>query len=139
MTLSTLEGFEQGMLGLAIVCLGGFAIIQVIVLLFDPKPVVPPAIFTGLGAILSVAGIALAAWATLTGCSPSNPGCNQYFPLANTNTLSLISGKFLCLQANSVDFLMISLGLLGVGAAMIFYSILAIREQRDSDRRDLGT
>jgi hypothetical protein len=139
MTLSTLEGFEQGMLGLAVVSLGGFVVIQVIVLLFDPKPVLPPSLFTGLGAILTVAGLALAAWATLTGCSPLQTSCNQYFPVAGTNTLPLLSGKFLWFQAGSIDFLMISLGLLGVGAAMIFYSILAMREQRDPDRRDLGT
>ncbi|HLI70992.1 MAG TPA: hypothetical protein VKV19_14635, partial [Ktedonobacteraceae bacterium] len=40
MTASSLVSLEQGLLALAYVCLGGFLIIQAIVMLFDPKPVV---------------------------------------------------------------------------------------------------
>ena len=57
-TAASLQGLEIGALGLGLVCLGGFVIVQVIVLLFDPKPVVPPIIFTGLGTILSLGGVA---------------------------------------------------------------------------------
>ncbi len=131
MTASTLEGFEQGSLALGVTCLAGFAIIQVIMLLFDPKPVIPPVILTGLGAILSLAGAALALWVSLTG--------NQYFPKASTAFAPLLSGKFLWFQANAVDFVMIGLAILWVGLAMIFYSILAMGEMRNPDRRDLGT
>lgn len=139
MTASTLEGFEQGVLALAAVCLGGFAIIQVIMLLFDPKPVVPPIIFTVLGVILALGGTALMLWAGLTGCSPSQIVCNQYFPTSSTNIVPLLGGKFFWFQPNAIDFIMIGATLLGVGMAWIFYSVLAMREQRNPDRRDLGT
>ncbi len=139
MTASSLEGMERGALGLAVVCLGSFAIIQVIVLLFDPKPVVPPIIFTVLGALLALGGLALTLWATVTGCSSTQPTCNQYFP-SNTSTWNpILNGKVLWLQPNAIDFVMIGLALLGIGVAWIFYSQLAIREQRNPDRRDLGT
>ncbi len=139
MTSASLQGLEIGTLGLGLVCLGGFAIIQVIVLLFDPKPLVPPIIFTGLGTILSLGGVALLLWSTLTGCSPTQQSCNQYFPTATATWNPVLGGKVLWFQPQAVDFVMIAIVLFAVGAAMIFYSQLAIREQRDPDRRDLGT
>jgi hypothetical protein len=139
MTASTLQGMEQGTLGLALVCLGGFAVIQCIVLLFDPKPVIPPAIFTFLGVILTLGGLAICIWATATGCTPQNQACNQYFPLATSSWNPLIGGKVLWFEAGAVDFLAVGLVVLGVGLAWVFYSILAIQEQRNPDRRDLGT
>jgi len=139
-TASTLEGAEQGSLALAVVCFSGFAIIQVIVLLFDPKPLIPPTLLTGLGAILALAGLALDIWASVTGCTADVlTTCNQYFPQATTNLNPILGGKFLWLRPGAIDFVMLGFALLGVGFAMIFYSVLAIREQRDSDRRDLGT
>jgi hypothetical protein len=129
-TASSLEEFEHGSLSLGLICMASFAIIQVIMLLFDPKPVVPPVIMVGLGAILSVAGIALSVWAPLTG--------NQYFPKSDTSIASLLGGKFLWLQPNAIDFLMVGLIVLLVGLAMVFYGVLAIGEQRNPDRRDLG-
>ncbi len=144
-TAASLQGMEIGALGLGLVCLGGFVIVQVIVLLFDPKPVVPPIIFTALGTIVSLGGVALLLWSTLTGCSSTQQNCNQYFPIpAPPNTLPktwypLLGGQVLWFQANAVDFVMIAIVLFAVGAAMIFYSQLAIREQRNPDRRDLGT
>src|SRR5947209_11981968 len=56
MTAATLEQFEQLCLSLGFVCLASFAILQVIVLLIDPKPLVRPVVFTVLGVILAVAG-----------------------------------------------------------------------------------
>ncbi|HTK11988.1 MAG TPA: hypothetical protein VL485_32750 [Ktedonobacteraceae bacterium] len=138
-TASTLEGAEQGILALAVVCLAGFVIIQVIVLLFDPKPVVPPGLLIGIGAILTLAGLVLFLWASLTGCTPAVQTCNQFFPQATTSWNPILGGNFLWLRAGAIDFVMLSFGLIGVGAAMVFYSVLAIREQRNPDRRDLGT
>jgi len=129
-TASSLEEFERGSISLGLVCMASFAIIQVIMLLFDPKPVVPPTIMAGLGVIISLVGIALAIWAPLTG--------NQFFPKADTNVASLLGGKFLWLQPGAIDFLMVGLIVLLVGLAMIFYGVLAIGEQRNPDRRDLG-
>jgi len=142
MTAASLQGMEIGSLGLGFVCLAGFVIIQVIVLLFDPKPVVPPIIFTVLGTVLSLAGVALLLWSTLTGCSSTQPNCNQYFPSPAVNAPTwnpLLGGKVLWFQPNAVDFVMIAIVLFAVGLAMIFYSQLALREQRNPDRRDLGT
>lgn len=140
MTAATLEGFEQGTLALAATCLGGFIVIQVIVLLFDPKPVLPPVIFTGLGGLLSLGGLALLLWASLTGCDAKNqPACNQYFPHENTNIASLVNGKFLWFQTNSIDLIMVGAVIFGIGLAMVFYGTLAQRELRNPDRRDMGT
>lgn len=139
MTAATLEGMERGALGLGVTCLGLFIVIQVIVLLFDPKPVVPPALFSGLGAVLTLGGLALMGWATLTGCTPTNHNCNQYFPLDSTNIAPLIGGKFLWFQPNAIDFVMLGTAILGIGLAMLFYSRLAVLEQRNPDRRDAGT
>jgi len=144
MTSATLEQFEQLCLSLAFVCLGGFTIVQVIVLLFDPKPLLPPVIFTVLGGILGVAGLALSLWATTTGCVPDQDltkvTCNQYFPVDKTvHWYPLLGGNVLWFQPHAVDFVMIGLTVLGVGLAMIFYSVLALREMRNPDRRDLGT
>ncbi|MBA2391571.1 MAG: hypothetical protein H0V70_02355, partial [Ktedonobacteraceae bacterium] len=129
-TASSLQEFEHGSLSLGLICIASFAIIQVIVLLFDPKPVVPPILVVGLGAVLSVVGIALSVWAPLTG--------NQYFPKTNTSIAPLLGGKFLWFQPAAVDFLMVGLIVLLVGLAMVFYGVLALGEQRNSDRRDLG-
>ncbi len=138
-TASSLEGLEQGSFGLAVACLAGFIVVQVIMLLFDPKPVILPAILTVLGIPLSLIGLALSIWAPATGCTPAQSTCNQFFPTSSTNWSPLLSGKFLWFQPNALDFVALGLGILGVGLAMIFYSQLAIREQRNPDRRDLGT
>ncbi len=131
MTSSSLVGFEQGMLGLGAVCIGFFLVVQVIVLLFDPKPIVPPIIFAGLGFIVFVAGLALLLWAVFTN--------NQYFPAGNFTGASVLGGRFLWFPDDSIDFVLIGATILGVGAAWMFYGSLAIREQRNPDRRDLGT
>lgn len=143
MTAATLEQFEQLCLSLGFVCLGSFAIVQVIMLLFDPKPLVRPVIFTVLGVILAAAGFALSLWVTTTGCVPSKDltqvTCNQYFPSSTTYWNPVLGGNVLWFQPHAVDFVMIGLTILGVGLAMVFYSVLALREIRNSDRRDLGT
>ncbi len=139
MTEANLAEFQRACAALAVVGIGGFIIVQVIVLLFDPKPLVPPAIFTGLGAILFVAGLALSIVVTVTGCSIASPTCNQFFPSAKLHLLSVLGGRFLWFQANAVDLGMVGIGILTVGLALVFYSILALREQRNPDRRDLGT
>ena len=123
-------GLEQICLALGAICLASFIIIQVIVLLFDPKPVVPPIIFSGLGAILTVGGLALTIWAGYG---------NQYFPTASTSFLPVLGGKLLWFPPASIDFVMLGVVILLVGVAMIFYSVLALREQSNPDRSDLGT
>src|SRR5436853_7253073 len=104
MTASTLSNFEQLCLGTGVVCLASFVIVQVIMLLFDPKPLVPPSIFVGLGVILALGGLALTIWATTNGCEPATKGnyaavtCSQYFPSASTSILPLLGGHFLWFQ-----------------------------------------
>ena len=138
-TAASLVGAEQGSLAMGLTCLAGFAVIQVIVLLFDPKPLVPPVIIAGLGAILSVAGLAIMLLAVLTGCSPQQTVCNQYFPTSNMHILSVLGGNFLWFQPQAFDLVMIGAIILGVGGAMVLYAILALGELRNPDRRDLGT
>lgn len=130
-TSATLSGFEQGSFTLGITCLAGFAIVQVIMLLFDPKPVVPPGLITVLGVILSIGGFALSVWAYWTD--------NQAFPTASTVWNPVLGGQVLWFERGALDFQGLGLAILGVGLAMVFYSILAFGEQRNPDRRDLGT
>src|SRR5436305_15051533 len=59
MPASSLVGFEQGILALAAVCLAGFNVIQVAVLLFDPRPVIPPIVFGVLRVPLALSGRAI--------------------------------------------------------------------------------
>ena len=150
MTASTLSNFEQICLGIGVVCIASFVVIQVIMLLFDPKPVVPPAIFVGFGVILALGGLALTIWATTTGCLPATRdadgvyqygavACNQYFPSASMSILPLLGGHFLWFQEHAIDLSMLGLVTMGVGLAMVFYGRLALGELRDADRRDLGT
>ncbi len=97
-------------------------IVQVIVLLFDPKPVVPPIIFTGLGTILSLGGLRILLWSTLTGmfCN-AQQNCNQYFPTSNNNLESSFwVGKCSGFSRNAVDFVMIAIVLFAVGASHDF-------------------
>ncbi len=131
MTSASLVGFEQGSIALAATCLAGFVVIQVIVLLFDPKPVVPPVIFSGMGTILTLVGLAIALGAGLSG--------NQFFPHADASFIPVLGGKVLWFQPNAIDLVMVGLTVLFVGVATVFYSVLAQRESKNPDRSDLGT
>ncbi|MGH2482188.1 MAG: hypothetical protein ACRDHW_21265, partial [Ktedonobacteraceae bacterium] len=130
MTSSSLIGFEQAMLALAYVSLGGFLVVQVIVMLFDPKPVISPRIFGGLGTIAALLGLVVIAWAVTTN--------SQFLPTSTTNVASVLGGTLLWFPAGSIDIVALGIFLLFVGLAWMFYAGLAIREQKDPDRRDLG-
>jgi hypothetical protein len=131
MTSSSLTGFEQGILALGVICIAAFVIIQVIVMLFDPKPLIPPVIFTGLGLILGVLGLLLLLWTSYTG--------NQYFPAANVYWNPVLGGNVLWLEPAAIDLAMIGTVVMTVGIGIVFYSLLATRELRNPDRSDLGT
>lgn len=131
MTASSLVGFEQGMLALAFVSLGGFLVIQAIVMLFDPKPVVPPTIFMALGSGIAVVGAALVLWACWT--------ANQTFPDASIQWFPIWGGSILWFPPGSVDLVALGATMVFVGLAWFFYGSLARREQSDPDRRDPGT
>lgn len=131
MTASSLVGFEQAMLAIAFVGLGGFLVVQAIVMLFDPKPVVPPIIFAGLGFIIAVLGAALAGWASWSG--------NQVFPTATIKWNPIWGGSVLWFPPGSVDLVALGATMVFVGLAWLFYGVLAIKEQSDPDRRDPGT
>ena len=145
---ASLESFEKLCLSVGVVCLASFVVVQVIVLLFDPKPLVPPRAVIGLGAILGGVGLLVAVLSTTTGCvyhgsmkdfNPTTVLCNQYFPTESTSIAPVLGGKFLWFQPHAIDLVMIGLAILGVGLAMVFYGVLAQRELTDPDRRDLGT
>ncbi len=129
-TAASFVGIEQGFLGLAATCIAGFIVIQVVVMLFDPKPVVPPALIGMIGFPVALAGLALLLWAAWTG--------NQYFPTASTNLWAVLGGNFLWFPVNVIDFVMIGSTILGIGLALVFFSALAVREQRNPDRGDPG-
>ena len=131
MTSASLTGLEQGLLALVAVSLGSFIVIQVIVLLFDPKPLVPPAIIVGLGMVFAVGGLAILLGAFFTN--------TQYFPGSDFSWFPLLGGKLLWLQAAVIDFIMIGCVVLGIGLAMVFYGVLAMGELRNPDRSDPGT
>src|SRR5438105_2676649 len=131
MTASSLVGFEQGILALAVVCLAGFIVIQVVFLLFDPKPVIPPIVFGVLGVPLALAGLAIILWASYTN--------NQYFPTKNVTWFPLLGGNVLWFPPLSFDLIMLGAAIMGVGVVLVFFSILALREQRNPDRSDAGT
>jgi protein-S-isoprenylcysteine O-methyltransferase Ste14 len=128
---SSITALEQGALALAAVGIAGFIVIQVIVLLFDPKPLLPPAIFVGLGLLLALGGLALLLWAVFTN--------NQYFPQPGVTWNPLLGGQVLWLQSAAVDFLMIGFVVLAIGLAMMLYGGLALGELRNPDRSDPGT
>jgi hypothetical protein len=131
MTASSLVGFEQGFLALAVVCLAGFIVIQVVVMLFDPKPVIPPIVFSVLGVPVALVGLAILLWASYTN--------NQYFPAKDVTWLPLLGGNVLWFPPLSFDLIMLSVAIMGVGVTVVFFSILALREQRNPDRSDSGT
>ncbi len=131
MTASSLVGFEQGFLALAVVCLAGFIVIQVVVWLFDPKPVIPPIVFSVLGVPLAIAGLAFFLWASYTN--------NQYFPAKDVYWYPVLGGNVLWFPPLSFDLIMLGVAIMGVGISITFFSVLALREQRKPDRSDPGT
>ena len=131
MTASSLVGFEQGFLALAAVCLAGFIVIQVVVMLFDPKPVVPPIVFSVLGVPIALAGLVIILWASYTN--------NQYFPAQDVTWLPVLGGNVLWFPPLSFDLIMLGAVIMGVGVALAFFGVLALREQRNPDRSDPGT
>ncbi|GCE20626.1 hypothetical protein [Dictyobacter kobayashii] len=131
MTASSLVEFERGTFSLGLICLACFAVIMVIEFLFDPKPVIPPALLAGVGGIIAIVGLAVTVAVSLTGY--------QSFPSENTNLVSVLGGKFLWFQPNAIDLVAVGLIILFVGLATVFYSVLALGEKRNPDRRDLGT
>src|SRR5690348_14500539 len=96
---SSLVGLEQAMWAIALLCLGGFLIVQAIVMLFDPKPVVPPIIFQGLGFIIGAVGTAVIVWAVVTG--------NQLFPGPGVTWNSVLGGAVLWFPAGAVDLVVL--------------------------------
>jgi hypothetical protein len=131
MTASSLVGFEQGILALAVVCLAGFIVIQIVVMLFDPKPVIPPIVLSVLGVPIALAGLAVMLWASYTN--------HQYFPAQNVYWFPVLGGNVLWFPPLSFDLIMLGMAIMGMGIILVFFSILALREQRNPDRSDAGT
>src|SRR5690242_9295942 len=131
MTASSLLGFEQGILVMAVVSLAGFIVIQVVVVLFDPKPVIPPVVLSVLGVPVAVAGLAVILWASYTN--------NQYFPTKDVTWFPLLGGNVLWFPPLSFDLIMLGAAIVGVGIVLVFFGVLALREQRNPDRSDAGT
>src|SRR5438552_15485781 len=103
MTASSLVAFEQGFLAMAVVSLAGFIVIQVVVMLFDPKPVIPPIVFSVLGAPIALAGLAILLWASYTN--------NQYFPAKNVTWNPVLGGNVLWFPPLSIDLIMLGVAI----------------------------
>src|SRR5258706_2287024 len=121
MPCSSLTGFEQGVLALGVICIAAFVMVQVIVMLFDPKPIIPPIIFSVLGLGIGVLGMALLLWAAYTG--------NQYFPTACGKWNPVLGGNILWFEPSVIDFVMLRFVSITAGIEIILYSYLALRMQ----------
>ena len=78
-----------------------------------------------------MAGLAVILWASYTN--------NQYFPAQNVTWFPLLGGNVLWFPPLSFDLIMLGAAIMGVGVILVFFSILALREQRNPDRSDAGT
>ncbi len=119
-TGARLAQFEQGMLDVALVSLGLAVLLMVVLFLFDPKPVVPPFLVAGFGAVLFVAGLAGLILTAVTG--------HQYLPDAPDfppNTGGTLFGS-IWLQARSIDLEAVSMIVMGTGFGVLVYALLAL-------------
>lgn len=118
-TGSRLTKFEQGMLDVSLVSLGLAILLMVVLFLFDPKPVIPPFLVVGFGAVLFVVGLAGLILVAATG--------HQYLPDAPDfppGTGGTLFGS-IWLQAQSIDLEAISMIVMGTGFGVLVYALLA--------------
>ncbi len=118
-TGARLTKFEQGMLDVSLVSLGLAILLMTVLFLFDPKPVVPPFLVAGFGAVLFVVGLAGLILIYITGHQylPDSPD----FPAGTGGTL-FGSGW---IQAQSIDLEAISMIVMGTGFGVLIYALLA--------------
>ena len=118
-TGARLTKFEQGMLDVALVSLGLAILLMTILFLFDPKPVVPPFLVAGFGAVLFVVGLAGLILIAVTGHQylPDSPD----FPAGTGGTLF----GSIWFQAQSIDLEAISMIVMGTGFGVLVYALLA--------------
>lgn len=118
-TGARLTKFEQGMLDVALVSLGLAILLMVVLFLFDPKPVVPPFLVAGFGAVLFVAGLVGLILVYATG--------HQYLPDAPDfppGTGGTLFGS-IWLQAGSIDLEAVSMIVMGTGFGVLVYALIA--------------
>ncbi len=118
-TGARLARFEQGMLDVALIALGLAILLMVVLFLFDPKPIIPPFLVAGFGAVLFVAGLGGLIWIYVTGHQflPDTPD----FPAGTGGTLF----GSIWLQAGSIDLEAVSMIVMGTGFGVLVYALIA--------------
>ncbi len=118
-TDANLIHLEQGMLDLALVSLGLAILLMVVLFLFDPKPIIPPVLVAGFGAVLFIAGLVGLILVFVTGHQflPDNPD----FPPGTGGTLFGPNW----IQAGSIDLTAVSMIALGTGFGVLVYALIA--------------
>ncbi len=118
-TGALLTKFEQGTLDVSLVALGLAILLMVVLFLFDPKPVIPPFLVAGFGAVLFAAGLIGLILVYTSGHQylPDNPD----FPAGTGGTLF----GSIWLQAQSIDLEAVSMIVLGTGFGVLVYALLA--------------
>jgi hypothetical protein len=118
-TGARLTKFEQGMLDVSLVSLGLAILLMTVLFLFDPKPVIPPALVAFGGAVLTAAGLIGLILIAISGHQylPDSPD----FPAGTGGTLF----GSIWLQAQSIDLEAVSMIVMGTGFGVLVYALLA--------------
>ena len=117
-TGARLARFEQGMLDVALVSLALAVLLMVVLFLFDPKPVIPPFLVAGFGAVLFAVGLVGLILVYVTGHQflPDTPD----FPAGTGGTLF---GWWF--QPKSIDLEAASMIVMGTGFGALVYALIA--------------
>jgi hypothetical protein len=139
-TSARLAHLEQGMLDLALVSLGLSILLMVVLFLFDPKPIVPPALVALFGLVLFALGLAGMIFVYTSGHQflPDRLPDGTDFPAGSGGTLF----GSIWLQPQSIDLTAISMIVMGTGFGVFVYAWLAWRGYRGGltgARRDILT
>src|SRR5215475_4935421 len=124
-TSARLAHLEQGMLDLALVSLGLSILLMVVLFLFDPKPVIAPALVAIFGAALFVLGLAGMIFVYTSGHQflPDRLPDGTDFPAGSGGTLFGSTW----LQPQSIDLTAVSMIVMGTGFGVFVYAWLALR------------
>ncbi len=124
-TSARLAHLEQGMLDLALVSLGLSILLMVVLFLFDPKPVVSPAVVAIFGVVLFLLGLVGMIFVYTSGHQylPDRLPDGTDFPAGSGGTL--LGSKWL--QPQSIDLTAISMIVMGTGFGVFVYAWLALR------------
>jgi hypothetical protein len=116
-TLAKLTSFEAGFFSLGLLFVGLGVLGMVILYLYDPKPIIPPVLVTGVGIVLMAVGVIVLLYATATGITT--------FPLSTTGIIPLLGGQFLWFEPGDIDLVALGMIAFGIGGSIAMYGVLA--------------